>query len=199
MPDDSAGIDRWMSDAEWSVAADDTIGLEALVAKSSAIWLGIDAGSLDDLSAAVVLGKTSAGQYLVWSHQWISRRGYEKRRHANPYDTWIESGDLTRFEGGGGDIAGFIELANYLAATGKLQLIGIDSYGATELGQAFADCGVEVQGVPQGWKLTPALIWVERRLAEGKLKHHDSPVLNWNIHNATIVRSGNSLSISFLL
>ena len=42
------------------------------------VYIGCDAGGLDDLSAITVLGKLEAG-FLVWQHQWISRRGYDKR------------------------------------------------------------------------------------------------------------------------
>ena len=68
--------------------------------------------------------------------------------------------------------------------------------GATEMASALAPCGVEVVSVPQGWKLTPAISWIERRLAEGKLKHHGSQLLRLNVANAVIAHVGNARSIS---
>jgi phage terminase large subunit-like protein len=195
-PEDSAGIEKWLPVAEWDAAGDDTLTLEALIAESSVIWIGCDAGGLDDLSAIVALGKATDRRYLLWSHQWISRRGYEKRKTVNAYAEWIAAGKLTLFEGGGGDVAGFAEVVSLAAAAGKLRLIGIDSYGATELGQAFADSRVEIQGVPQGWKLTPCLSWVERRLADDLLRHDASPIMRWNVGNAVVTRSGNAASVS---
>jgi phage terminase large subunit-like protein len=56
--------------------------------------------------------------------------------------------------------------------------------------------GVEVQAVPQGWKLTPAVSWVERRLADRVLRHSGSALMRWNIGNATVTRQGNATSIS---
>lgn len=143
-----------------------------------------------------MLGKDAEGKYLAWSHQWISRRGYDKRRAFTPYDDFIGAGELTVFAGGAGDIAGFAEVVNLAAASGNLSLIGIDSYGATELGEAFADCGVEVQAVPQGWRLTPAISWVERRFADGAFRHNGAAIMRWNVGNATVTRQGNATSIS---
>jgi phage terminase large subunit-like protein len=55
---------------------------------------------------------------------------------------------------------------------------------------------VEVQGVPQGWRLTPAISWVERRIAGSSLRHNGGRLLRWNIGNAVITRQGNAVSIS---
>jgi len=195
-PDESAGVERWLAVAQWDAAADDTLTLEALLAEARWVYVGVDAGGLDDLSAIGVLGKTQDDRFLFWSHQWISRRGYEKRRTINPYDDWIAAGELTLFEGGGGDIAGFVEVVELVAAAGKLSLIGIDAYGATELAGAFLPSRADVEAVPQGWKLTPTLSWVERRLADDQLRHDASPIMRWNIGNAVVTRNGNASSIS---
>jgi phage terminase large subunit-like protein len=195
-PEDTAGEERWLSLKAWDAAADTTITLEALIEDSSYVYVGCDAGGLDDLSAIAVLGKTRDGKYLLWSHQWISRQGYEKRKSVLAYDDFIAAGELTVFDGGSGDVAGFSEVVDLAADAGKLGLIGIDAYGATELGEAFADCGVEVQAVPQGWKLTPAISWVERRLADKAFKHSGTALMRLNIGNATVTKQGNATSIS---
>jgi phage terminase large subunit-like protein len=195
-PEESSGEERWMSVAEWDVATDTTITLPVLIAECRSISIGCDAGGLDDLSAITVLGKTVDGRFLVWVHQWISRRGYEKRRSVVPYDNFSAAGELTIFDGGAGDVAGFVEVVDLASASGKLSLIGIDAYGATELGEAFANCGVEVQAVPQGWRLTPAISWIERRLADGALRHSGAALTRWNIGNAVVTRQGNATSIS---
>lgn len=194
-PDESAGIDRWLPIAAWDAAADTTLTLEALIDESAFIYVGVDAGGLDDLSAVNVLGKTASGNFLSWGHQWISRQGYEKRKSVNPYDEWIASGELTPFEGGGGDVAGFVEVVSLAHASGKLSLVGIDSYGASELGEAFLPLGVPVESVPQGWRLTPALSWVERRLADGNFRHNGASIMRWNVGNAVVTRSGNAVTI----
>lgn len=195
-PEESSGEEKWLTLQEWDAAADTTITLEVLIAEALFIYIGCDAGGLDDLSAVSALGKTSDGRFLVWSHQWVSRRGYDKRKATVPYEEFIAAGELTIFDGGAGDVAGFAEVVDLAAASGKLSLIGIDAYGANELGDAFADCGAEVQAVPQGWRLTPAISWIERRLADGNFRHNGAAVMRWNVGNAVVTRQGNAISIS---
>lgn len=53
-----------------------------------------------------------------------------------------------------------------------------------------------IVSVPQNWRLTPAITWVERCLADGHLRHCGSTILRWNIGNAVVERRGNAVSIS---
>ncbi len=195
LPDTSAGEGRWISTGEWDELADDTITLEALIDEAEQVYVGIDAGGLDDLSAVFVLGR-AGDTYLGWSHQWLSRRGYEKRRRTNDYDGFIAAGHLTLFDGGAADIDGIAEVVRLAGAQSKLKLIGIDSYGATGLAEALKDCGAEVVSVPQSWRLTPSITWTERKVADGTLRHSGSTALRWNMQNAIVTRHGNAVSIS---
>jgi phage terminase large subunit-like protein len=195
-PETSAGVDRWLSLAEWDAASDDTLSLETLLTESFRIYIGSDTGGLDDLSAIVVLGKTLDERVLIWSHQWLSRRGYEKRRTINAYDDFLAAGELTLFENGGADIAAMKEVVRHAADTRKLSLVGIDSYGSADMVAALQECGAEVQSVPQGWKLTPVITWIERRLADSALKHSGSRLMRWNVANSVVTRAGNAISIS---
>jgi phage terminase large subunit-like protein len=143
-----------------------------------------------------VIGRTAKDQYLVWSHQWISRQGFNKRSRTVPYEEFQVAGELTVFDGGAADIKGIAELAQELAETNKLSMIGIDAYGAAELAEALQPCRAEVVSVPQGWRLSSAISWVERRLAEGTLKHHGSRLLRLNVGNAVVTKVGNARSIN---
>jgi phage terminase large subunit-like protein len=154
------------------------------------------------LVGSMILAQLSCSVRPLTGGSWCGRTsgsaGEDTRsaKRLNPYDDWIAAGKLTLFQGGDGDVVGFAEVVNTAAASGKLKLIGIDSFGATELGEAFADSRVEVQGVPQGWKLTPCLSWVERRLADDMLRHDASPIMRWNVGNCIVTRSGNAASVS---
>jgi len=195
-PEGSAGVDRWLPLAEWDRAADDTLDLTALLAESFRLYVGIDRGGLDDLSALVVLGKTLDERVLVWSHQWLSRRGYEKRKTVNDYDGFIAAGELTLFEDGAGDLTEMLEVVRQAAATGKVGLAGIDSYCAPDTAEALLKLGIEVQSVPQNWQATPAIVWIERLLAGGMLRHAGSRLLRWNVANAVVERRGNAVSLT---
>jgi phage terminase large subunit-like protein len=195
-PEETAGEDRWFSAKQWDAAADVTITLEALIADSVSICIGVDRGGLDDLTAICALCRAADGKILAWSHQWISRQGYDKRKAFVPYDDFIAAGELSLFDGGDGDLPGMAEVVELAAASEKLRLIGIDGYCAPGTAEAFADCGAEVQIVPQGWKLTPAISWLERALANDQLRHAGTAILKWNVTNAIVTRRGNAFEIS---
>jgi phage terminase large subunit-like protein len=195
-PDGMAGEGRWMAVAVWDEAADPELTLDALLEESERVAIGTDAGGLDDLSAVAVLGETAGGEHLLWTKQWISRRGFNKRRGVNPYVEFQDAEALTVFDGGDADIEGIGEVVGIVAATGKLIGVGIDSYGASDINDAVSVHGAEVVAVPQSWKLTPAIVWFERRIEARGLRHHGGPVLRWNVGNAVVTLRGNARAIS---
>ena len=170
-PEDTAGEGRWLPLEVWDAAADDMLTLPALLRDLVRIAIGTDAGGLDDLAAVTAIGETADGRFLVWSEQWVSRQGYDKRKSVNDYDAYIDAGELTVFDGGGGDIEGIAEVVSAAAATGKLQIIGIDSYGASDVeagaegarrrdrcrtAELAADTGDHLGGAPpHGWRVAP--------------------------------------------
>lgn len=196
LPDNSTAEGKWMAPAIWDEAADDLLSLEALMEECTRIAIGTDAGGLDDPSAVAVLGETAEGEHMLWSMQWLSRQGYNKRKSVNPYDKFVAAGELEIFDGGDADINGFAEVVKTVAASRKLVGIGIDSYGASEVASAVSGHGAEVVAVPQSWKLTPAITFYERRLAAGTFRHCGSTMLSWNVGNAVVERRGNAKSIS---
>lgn len=113
-----------------------------------------------------------------------------------PYEQFEALGELTVFTGGNADILAIAELAEDLGQSGKLSMVGIDAFGAVELAEALQPCRAEVVSVPQGWRLSPAIAWVERRLAAGTIKHHGSGLLRLNIANSVVTKAGNARSIS---
>jgi len=196
LPDSSTAEGRWMAPAIWDEAGDDLLSLEAVIEECQRIAIGTDAGGLDDPSAIAVLGETADGQQLLWVAQWLSRQGFDKRKSVNPYQKFIDAGELVIFDGGDADVEGFGEIAKTVAASRKLIGIGIDSYGASDVASAVGGHGVEVVAVPQSWKLTPAITFFERRLAAGTFRHCGSAMLSWNVGNAVVERRGNAKSIS---
>lgn len=195
-PEGSTGAGRWLSLAEWDAAADDTLDLLALLAESHRLYIGIDRGGLDDLSALVLLGRTIGDKFAAWSHQWLSRRGYEKRKSVNDYDGFIRAGELSLFEGGAADLAEIVEVVQQAHDTRKCSLVGIDNFCAPDTTEALTKLGVEVVSIPQNWQATPAIVWIERLLAGGMLRHSGSRLLRWNVANAVLERRGNAVSIT---
>ncbi len=195
-PEDSSGVDRWIPLVRWDAAADDTLSLDAVFQESYKLYVGIDRGGLDDLSAIVFLGRTVDDHVLIWSFQWISRQGYEKRKAINDYDSFVSCGELEIFDGGDEDLKQMVELVRQAMATGKLSLTGIDNFGAADTSEDLKAIGADVESVPQNWQQSPAIYWIERLLASGMLKHSGSRLLRWNIGNAHIERRGNAISLT---
>ena len=195
-PELSSGAGKWMTPERWDAAADNTITLPSLVDEAVSIKIGIDRGGLDDLSAVAVMGRCADGRFLVWVHQWISQQGYEKRKSVIPYDDFAAAGELTVFAGGTGDVVDIVDVVDTAYNSGKLSLIGIDSFGAPDLAEALAPIGADVQTVPQGWRLTPAISWIERTLADDKLRHNGTALMRLNVFNAVLTHHGNAVSIS---
>ena len=65
--------------------------------------------------------------------------------------------------------------------------------------QALVDIGVDekiIMGVSQGWKLIGSIIMAERKLAEKKMIHGGTRLMNWCVGNARIEPRGNAALIT---
>ncbi len=54
----------------------------------------------------------------------------------------------------------------------------------------------KIVGISQGWKLGGAIKTTERRLAEGKLKHAEQPLMAWCVSNCRVEPRANSILIT---
>jgi phage terminase large subunit-like protein len=202
VPPISSGEGKWMAPEKWDLGADRTISLEVVIKEAISIKVGIDKGGQDDLSAIAVLGRCNRGEgdhFLLWVHQWISRDGYEKRKNTIPYDDFVAEGGLTVVDRVTDDVPEMADVAALAYASGKLSLVGIDSYCSPSVVKGLVEAGIPediVQSVKQGGHLQPAIFFVEEVLATGRLQHNGPAVMRWNIFNAVLTRRGAAVSIS---
>jgi phage terminase large subunit-like protein len=152
--ENALGIDRWLQLSTWDACADRSITLETLKQRCESLWLSVDAGGLDDPTALGVLGRTADGQLLFWSHQWLHREGFEKRKNAVPLEEFVAAGDLTIFDNPGGDLLGVERLIESLKD--RTAAVAVDPYGLAEMTKRLEAAGFKVLGIGQGWKLTPS-------------------------------------------
>jgi len=187
------GTGRWIPLSVWDSCADHTLTLEKLKQECSSLFVSVDAGGFDDPTCVGVLGTTEDDRLLFWSHQWVHRSGYEKRRSAIPLDEFVQAGDLTITDRPGADLGAVEGLIESLGD--KVAAVAVDPYGLAEMTKRLEARGLKVLGIHQGWKMSPHVYAAERVIQERRIRHHGGPLLRFNIENARLEERGNAVSL----
>ena len=194
--------DRWAGSDYWQAAADPSLTLDALLARSEVVVMGVDGGGLDDLLGLAVLGRDrNTRQWLLWSRAWANTSVLERRKsEASALRDFERAGELVICQQFGDDIAEIAALAKQVDKTGLLHAIGLDPFGVGAIVDALAEVGISGQervlGVTQGWKLSGAIKTAERKLADGTLHHGGQRMMAWSVGNARVEPRGNAIAIT---
>lgn len=193
--------DRWSGADYWEQNGDKTLTLEALLARSEVVDVGIDGGGLDDLLGFAAIGRDKvSGKKLHWGRAWAHPSVLERRKQeAARFLDFKQDGDLVMVDQIGDDVAQVVEIVKRINESALLDKIGVDPYGIGVILDALMGAGVpedKIVGINQGWKMAGAIKTTERWLAEGQLAHGGSPLMAWSVGNARIVPVGNAVSIT---
>lgn len=198
--------DRWTGADFWQSAGDASLTLAAIIERSDVLMLGLDGGGLDDMLGAAVLGREmDTGRWLHWGCAWIHPIALERRKsEAARWKDFAADGHLVIVAAVGDDIAQVVDLAMRLEDSGKLAQVAVDPIGISDIVAALNDAGIEedvdgkdrIIGIPQGYKLTGSIKTVERRLAEGTLRHAGAPLMAYCVGNAKVEARGNAVLIT---
>lgn len=193
--------DRWVACDFWQDAVLQGLTLDDILLRSDVITVGIDGGGLDDLLGFAILGRDKNTQeWLLWSHAWGHTSVLERRKsEESKFNDFKTDGDLTIIEKVGDDVEQVSLLVSRCFESGLLDRIGVDQHGLGGILDALMGIGVpeeKIIGISQGWKMVAAIKTVERKLAEGVLKHCGSPMMTWCMSNARIVPAGNAVMIT---
>jgi phage terminase large subunit-like protein len=194
--------DRWVGADYWEQAADKTLTLDELLARSEVVVMGIDGGGLDDLLGVAVLGRSEkTRQWMLWSRAWAHVSVLERRKsEVSVLRDFEEAGELVIYDEFGQDIADIAQLAQQIDEKGLLHAVALDPYGVGAIVDALDEVGISgedrIVGISQGWKLTGAIKTAERKLADGSLRHGGQGLMSWAVANARVEPKGNAIIIT---
>lgn len=203
--------DRWLGADYWQGAADRTLMLESLLARSEVVVAGIDAGGLDDLLGLAVLGREKVTRkWLLWTRAWAHPIVLQRHKQiASLLKGFAADGDLVFCSEPTQDTTEVADLCERIRDAGLFPeklMIGIDKAGLPAIldelvarGFDAGDTGGHVIGVPQGGFLNPAIASAERKLSDGTLVHGGQPLMTWCVSNAKIEMKGSLRSMVKLL
>ena len=195
--------DRWSGADHWERNGDPLLTLDALLARSEVVTLGIDAGGSDDLMALAVLGRErDTGRWLAWCHCWVKRSVLELRKSEAPrLEGFQADGDLTITEDLTQQITALAALVEKVRASGLMaeKGIGVDRARIEAILDELNAVGIgdeQVQAVPQNWTLMGPIIACDRKLTEGNFVHADQPIMAWAVSNAKVETHKNAFTIT---
>lgn len=197
--------DRWRGADYWLAAAETGLSLEAVLARSEVVTVGIDGGGLDDLLGLAVMGRDrSTGDWLLWSRAWCDEVVLERRKDiAEQLRDFERAGDLVICGAANGlhDLTEVQDIILDIDARGLLPeegAIGVDTLGMPTMEDALREIGLEtpkVAAVHQGVMLNGVILAMERRLKERTLRHCGQGVAGWCVGNAKAVLKGSAVTI----
>jgi phage terminase large subunit-like protein len=193
--------DRWIGSDYWESAADPQITYEYIKANSDVVVAGGDVGGLDDLWGLAILGRHKVTRkWMLWARAWAQPILLTRHKEISEALRGFEKdGDLVICERVTQDAEEAAAIIVDLRNAGLLPEkggIGLDPAGVPALLEELALYEVGspcTQAVSQGYKLSSSIFGVERKLADGTLRHCGSPLLNWCVGNVIAEARGNNV------
>jgi phage terminase large subunit-like protein len=199
----SLRADGWAGANYWSRGVEEGLTLDAVLARSEAVVVGIDGGGLDDLLGIAVVGREKDTKaHLCWTHALISPEGLERRKaNLSVYERFQADGDLTVVEELPDDISNITEIVAKVKDAKKLAGVGVDAIGLGGIVDSLASIGVTQEakllvGIRQGIALMGAIKTTERKLVDGSFRHGGQAMMTWMAGNARIVPTPTGMRIA---
>lgn len=197
----SLSANGWVGANYWEQCGDPKLTLDALLARSEVVVVGLDGGGLEDLYGLAVLGRDAeTKEWLLWTHAWLHPIAVERRpENASAYQTAIAAKELTLVKTIGDDVREAADIVERCENEGLLDKVGVDQVGIGATLDELEARGIEperIVGVSQGWRMTGAIKTLERRAAARTLVHHGSWLLAWCVGAARAEPRGNAIIIT---
>jgi phage terminase large subunit-like protein len=209
----SLRADGWAGADVWDRGVEPGLTLDAILARSEVITVGIDGGGLDDLLGIGIIGREKkTKRWLAWAHALISDIGLDRRKaNAQVYGDFEKDGDLTKFDYRPAptndatelpeNIAYVVRLVERIYTAGLLAQVGVDAAGIGAIVDALSGIGVTVDqeklgAIRQGIALMGAIKTIEIKLADYSFRHSGSRMLGWCASNAIVVPTPTAMRIA---
>jgi phage terminase large subunit-like protein len=125
--------DRWAGADFWEQQARLGITLDALIAESDVIDVGIDGGGLDDLLGLAVLGRVG-DKWKLWTKAYAHPSVMERRKsEASRFEDFARDGDLILVKRVGEDVEDVADVIAQIHDSGKLDQVGTDPAGLGDI------------------------------------------------------------------
>lgn len=193
--------DRWAGADYWQAQSERSVTLDTLLERAEVIDVGIDGGGLDDLLGLSLVGREKdSGDWLVWCKGWAHPSAMKRNlQESARFEDFARAGDLVMVSHIGDDVTEVCDIVERVYDSGLLDKIGVDPVGIGAIFDELVARGIpedKIVGISQGWKLGGAIKTTERRLAEGKLKHAEQPLMAWCVSNCRVEPRANSILIT---
>lgn len=203
-----SGLGGWRAAQYWEGAVDVRIAdLEWLIDECEVVTIGVDMGATDDLLGLAVIGrKTGSKTWYLWVHAWSVPIVAERRKSIGSLlDDFERDKDLTVLPSLAEVVSDVAHKIEWIYGSGKVpdeDGIGFDAWGTKTIisqlemkGISTKDDGGPIVAVPQGARLSSAIMTTEWRLREGELLHGGQKLMQWCVDNAKATYSGNNIKI----
>lgn len=166
---------------------------EDLLYDGRPVYGGLDLSARTDLSALSMAVEDDEHNIHLFNRIWTPDDTLDERaaRDRAPYRTWADRdflipvpGQVLNYDFLAADLG---DLSSKIAFT----RIAYDQWRIEVFKQSLARMGVAIEMMPfgQGFKsMSPAIEIFEQLALEGRLRHHNHPVLRWAISNAIVDR-----------
>lgn len=173
----------WLRRDKWKACAHPDL-LKKLHGR--ACYAGLDLSSTDDFSALVLVFPLPDDCFAVLPYLWIPEsKLLMRRRDGIMLEPWVKQGYIEVTPGEVVDYNYILARADKLMSDYQIKEIAFDRWGAAKLRADMEARGWPLVQFGQGFaSMTAPMKEMERLVADGKLIHGDSPVLNWMVDNA---------------
>ncbi len=193
---------RWISERSWAACGLKNHPWEAEELIGLSCYAGFDYGVTGDMACLWLVFPMADGTIKTAGRAWVPKNGKwrNESRNRDRYIEWHREG-LLRFTDKHDSLNTAIDEDQVEKEIVELNekfpfflLCGDRAYCNRLLTRLLNDHMIPTNGIPQGSvTLNEACVTLEKMVLNEEIHHGDSPILNWNIQNASVKRNSTGL------